>query len=260
MKRALITGANGTVGTALKAHLKAQNIEVITWDRKQTPIDIYSAMEHFVRETNPDVLFHLATASNPTGMENESWQVNYVWTSELAWITRQLGIKFVFTSSVMVFTDDAIGPFRIDSEPDASAGYGYEKLMAEKRVFHQNPNAIVARLGWQIGNSAGSNNMIDFFAKQMAENNHISASTKWYPACSFLDDTAQALHQLTQQDGGLYQVNSNTKWTFYEIASALNTKHGSKWIIQANEDFIYDQRMVDDRVAIKPLNASVCLH
>ena len=152
--KAIITGARGTVGSALSNHLTAQGHQVVPWDRAVVPIDQYQPMDDFVRRERPDVLFHLAIASRSTGVANESWLVNYEWASELAWITRQLGVRFVFTSSVMVFSDNAKGPFTVDSKPDATKGYGYEKRIAEQRVFFQNPDAVVARLGWQIGDTA----------------------------------------------------------------------------------------------------------
>lgn len=252
--RTMMTGASGAVGRGLKHYLESQGDTVITWNRQQTPIDDYAAMEDFVRAEKLDVLFHLATASTPTGRENESWLVNYEWTSELAWICRVLNVRFVFTSSVMVFTDFAKGPFTPDSQPDASEGYGYEKRRAEERVLQQNPNAVVARIGWQIGEQAGGNHMVDFFERQMQQEGHISASTRWYPACSFITDTAAALVRLANGAAGLYLVDSNTRWTFYEIATALNTRHGNRWKILSNEDFVYDQRMIE-RVAMPSLKS-----
>jgi dTDP-4-dehydrorhamnose reductase len=63
-------------------------------------------MEAFVRGHAPDVLYHLAIASQSTGRgPNESWQVNYEWSSELAWITRSLGVRRVFASTATVFSD-----------------------------------------------------------------------------------------------------------------------------------------------------------
>lgn len=252
--RAIITGASGTVGTSLVQALEAQQHKVVVWDRKTTPIDQYYPMEHFVRSERPDVLFHLATASTPTGRANESWQVNYEWTSELAWICRVLEIRFVFTSSVMVFTNDAPGPFTVESVPDAPEGYGYEKRRAEERVFFQNQEAVVARLGWQIGDTAGSNTMVDYCETQMREHGVIRASTQWYPACSFLEDTVQALIRLAQGHAGLYLVDSNTRWNFYEIVSALNQHQGHRWQIEADEAFVYDQRMLDERTEVPPLD------
>jgi dTDP-4-dehydrorhamnose reductase len=251
--KAIITGASGTVGSVLAQRLRTQGHKVVAWDRRIIPIDQYQPMEDFVRQERPDFLFHLAIASRSTGLTNESWLVNYEWASELAWVTRQLGVRFIFTSSVMVFTDDAKGPFTVDSVPDAAQGYGHEKRMAEQRVLHQNPDAIVARLGWQIGERAGSNNMIDFLEKKAAAGETIGASRKWYPACSFVSDTADALTWLASEKPGLYQINSNARWNFHEIASALNEKHGGRWKIVGNDDFVYDQRMIDPRVPIPSL-------
>jgi len=252
--KVLVTGGNGTVGSRLVQLLKKKGCEVTLWDRNKVAIDDYYQMEAFVSAVKPDIVYHLAVASTPTGKMNESWLVNYEWASELAWITKILDIRFVFTSTVMVFSDDAIGPFDLYSQPDASEGYGNEKRMAEERVLHQNPRAIIARLGWQIGEAPGSNNMIDFFDKQMQEKGHIDASSKWLPSCSFLDDTADALYRVAQLSPGIYMFNSNTHWNFYEIASALNKQYGSPWKIRANEDFVYDQRMMEERITLPPLS------
>ena len=259
MKKALVTGANGRLGKELCKYLETQGLEVIKWDRSIIPIDDYQVMEDFVRATEADVLFHLAVASELTGHENEEWFVNYEWTSELAWITRQLDIAFVFTSSVMVFTDDAKGPFTIDSQPDASEGYGYEKYQAELRTLEQNPNAVVARIGWQIGDKMGNNSMVDYLEQQMRENGEVRASTKWYPACSYFQDTSAILYQLAEGHSGLYLVDSNKKWTFFEISKALNVKHGNRWKVVPTEDFVYEQRMIDERVNIPALDKRLAL-
>ncbi len=252
--KAIITGANGTVGRMLKTLLEARGDTVICWNRTQTPIDDYAAMEAFVRSQRPDVLFHLAIASQPTGRVNEGWLVNYHWTSELAWICRQANIRFLFTSSVTVFSDFAPGPFTLNTRPDATDGYGYEKRQAEERALAQNPQAVIARLGWQIGDASGSNNMVDFLERQALEHGEIRASRLWFPACSFVADTAEVLIELADFSPGLYMVDSNTHWTFYEIANALNKRHGSRWIIKPDDDFVYDQRMIDLRVPITALN------
>ncbi len=241
--QAIITGVNGAVGTALEAQLLADGHEVTGWDRTAVPPKDLPAAEQFLQATQPDILFHLAVASQSTGKENEGWWINVEWPTQLARLCYQRNIRFVFTSSVMVFTDDAIGPFTPDSQPDAREGYGYEKLTAERQVRAANPDAVIARLGWQIGDAPGSNNMIDFLAKQDV----VRASEKWFPACSFLADTAVALQSLTYAAPGLYLLDSNGRWNFYEIAAALNNLHGNQWRIEKTADFVYDQRMRDPR-------------
>jgi dTDP-4-dehydrorhamnose reductase len=257
--RALITGAKGTVGRALSAHLAARGCDVAAWDRQQVPVDSYHAMEAFVRRADPDVIFHLAIASQPTGKHNEGWLVNYHWPSELAWIARSLGVRFVFTSTAMVFSNDAKGPFTPKSEPDAPEGYGLEKRRAEARVFFQNPGAHVVRLGWQIGETEGSNNMVDYLWQKHRHEGVIRASTKWLPACSFLQDTAAALEDAASMPPGLYHVDSNTGWNFFEIATAINSMLGKPWKVEPTEDFVYDQRLLDPRLKTAPLLARLAL-
>jgi len=251
--RAIITGASGTVGSSLAGFLRRQGMEVIPWDRRTVPVDDYWAMERFVRESAPDVLYHLATASQPTGRPGESWLINYEWTSELAWITRTLGIRFVFSSTALVFSNDARGPFTRDSQPDAAEGYGYEKRRAEERAFHQNPEARVVRLAWQIGEEPTGNNMVAFLEDKMRQEGRVRASTRWYPACALLDDTVKALHELAGAAPGLYMLDSNERWTFYEIARALNERHGGRWRVEPSEDFVFDQRMRDERIRLPSL-------
>lgn len=252
--KAVITGARGTVGSALYHYLEKEGHTAVGWDRQQVPLDNYEQMFEFLQTEQPDVLYHLAIASQPSGRDNEGWLVNYQWPSELAWLTKELGIKFIFTSTVMVYTNNATAPFTPDTVPDETEGYGADKLRAERRVQEQNPAAIIVRLGWQIGTKAGSNNMIDFLEKQMAEHGRIEASTKWYPACSFLADTAAVLTQLATADSGLYLLNSNTRWTFYEIVTTLNEQRGRPWQVIPTENFVYDQRMLDERLNTPPLN------
>ncbi len=251
-RRALITGSRGTVGQALWRHLEADGWDVIGWDRSEVPIDDYKAMMAFVREVAPGALFHLAVASQPTQdarPQDEAWRVNYEWTSELAWITRKLGIPFVFTSTVMVFTEARPGPYTIAMRPDASHDYGRDKRLAEARVFEQNPDARVARLGWQIGSGLSGNQM----GAWLHEQGEVDASTRWIPACSMLEDTAEALERIGLGRPGLYHVDANEGWSFYDLAMALRRRHEASWSISPVFGRAYDQRLLDARVAMPTL-------
>jgi dTDP-4-dehydrorhamnose reductase len=251
--KVLVTGLRGTVGSVLEAQLRGDGHQVIGWDRAAVPIDRYDAMDRFVAETAPDVVVNLAIASRPTGRDRESWLVNYDWPSELAWICRQRELRFVHASTVMVFSAAAAGPFTIESVPDADHGYGHEKRLAEARVFHQNPKATVVRLGWQIGDAAGSNNMIDYLDRQARAHDQVAASSRWLPACSFLSDTAAALVRVLSAPPGLYQLDGNERYTMFEIASALSAHHGRRWRIVETAEPEQDQRMLDPRLAVAPL-------
>ncbi len=252
--KGIITGARGTVGRVLSQTLQDRGDDVVPWDRSKVSVEFGVQMEEFIREVAPDIIFHLAIASTPTNIENEGWVVNQHWTGELARISSALGIRFVYVSTVMVFSNDAKGPFSVDSIPDATEGYGLDKLNGEQCAMNGNPQAHIVRLGWQIGDCAGSNNMIDFMETQMVEHGVIRASTQWMPATSFLQDTANALIEACKMKPGLYQIDGNRHWNFYQIVRALNQKHGNLWKVEATDDFVYDQRMLDKNLSVVNLD------
>jgi dTDP-4-dehydrorhamnose reductase len=253
--RILITGISGTIGQHLKDFLEKMGHEVYGWNRQEIPIDNYMAMESFIQEIAPDILFHLAAPSQPTGRPNENWLVHYEWSSELAWITHKCGIKFLFTSTVQVFSDTAKGPFTPQSHPDNDYGYGFEKRMAEQRILYQNPQAYIARLGWQIDTNTSGNQMAAYLEKKHNTEGKIFASTRWLPAASFLDDTVKALWEIvSHHPPAIYLLDSNRGWNFYEIATALKKLLKKRWTILPDESFVYDQRMIDPRISLPPLS------
>ncbi len=252
--KAVVTGANGTVGKVLCSILKNLKHEIVPWDRTAVPPNDPQAMKSFLEKVRPDIVYHLAIASRPIGLSDESRVINCDWPAHLASLTKSLNIRFVHASTAMVFSDNAKGPFILSSKPDATQGYGYEKRIAEERALVENPGAVIARLGWQIGDAPGSNNMLDFFASKMKEHSEIRASTRWFPACSFLQDTADGLTRLADSAAGIYMLDSNQRWTFFEIAGALNALHGNKWKVVPTEDFVFDQRMQDERAKMPALN------
>jgi dTDP-4-dehydrorhamnose reductase len=262
MPSALLTGLNGTVGRALAAALRVRGVTVHAYPRTDAPDDpaaINAALDRFA----PDVLFHLAIASQPRGLENESWRINVEWPMRLAAACRDRGVRFISTSTAMVFSDDAAGPFTVDAIPDRTDGYGFEKRTAENRIRAANPDAYVARLGWQIGDAPGGNDMLIYLEQQHREKGAIAAATRWLPACSFLEDTAAALCTLGEAKTpdnrplapGIYHVDSNDSWTFFAIARALNHRHGDRWKVTPTSDFVYDQRLLETRLPVPRLES-----
>ncbi|RMF74860.1 MAG: NAD-dependent epimerase/dehydratase family protein [Planctomycetota bacterium] len=251
---AVVTGAHGTVGRVLVDELRVRGARVAAWDRQAAPPLEAEAGEDFLRKHRPSVLFHLAIASQPTGIADESRLVNVEWPALLARVCLAERIQFVFTSTVMVFTDREQGPYHPADEPDAAEGYGFEKRLAEQRVRGENPEAIIARLGWQIGDAPGSNNMLDYLESRQREHGCVRASERWLPACSFLRDTAMVLCDMTRYLPGTYHLDSNRGWSFARIASALSRHHDGRWKIEPTQDYVYDQRMIDPRVVMPSLD------
>jgi dTDP-4-dehydrorhamnose reductase len=254
-KKVLITGANGTLGGAMHRFLISNNIEVFSWNREQVSVFNFQEMKNYILKIKPDSIFHFAMASTETGIENESWKINHDWSRDIAIIANDLNIQFVFSSTAMVFSDIKSGPFTKKSMPNASFGYGYEKLKAEESILSVNPKAYIIRLGWQIGEDYLGNNMLWHFENEQNTHKFVSASNKWFPACSFLKDTViEMVRIINQEKPSLYMIDANDGFSFYKIAICLNKKHNNRWVIVQDDSYVFDQRMIDLDCKIPKLN------
>src|SRR5690606_29603592 len=176
------------------------------------------------------------------------------WTAILARLSYEKNIKFVYISTVSVFSNENFGPHDILAIPDATDDYGEYKRNSEEVARKVNPNAYIIRLGWQIGYEKGTNNMIDFLSKRMEQDGIIRASDSWHPSTSFIKDSAAAIYQIvTNLNHGLYHVNSNDHLTFYEIVKGLITMY-HEFKVEKTNDYKADHRMVDERVEIPKLS------
>lgn len=250
----LLTGAHGTVGKALTAAATQAGHRVVAWDRQAAhPLDLASHAG-WIDHIAPDAIFHLATAATPTGADNEGWRINVEWSLHLAEIAAARALPLAFTSTAMVFDNSQSGPFTLAFPSNSREGYGFEKRMAEHGILLRHPEgARVIRLGWQIGREPAGNNMVAHAAREMQAHGQVHASCRWFPACSFLEDTAQALLRVLEAPPGLYMADSNRGHTFDQILRALAAQFGYDWAVRTNEDYIYDQRLIDPRLGLPAL-------
>jgi dTDP-4-dehydrorhamnose reductase len=235
---AIVTGLNGTVAPALAHALRERGYEVAGWDRSAVPADDPETGRRFIREVRPGAFFHVATGPPE-------------WAEAVARACAEEGVPFLFTSSVSVFSDAQQGPFEVEAIPEPSDDYGRYKLDCERRVRAAHPEAVVARLGWQIGAEPGGNHMVDHLHRKHRKEGAIAASTRWRPACSFLPDTAIALAALLEAPPGLYHLDGNPGLSFFEIATGLNALLGDPWRVDPAEEPDRDGRMLDPRPRVR---------
>lgn len=239
----LLTGLGGTVAPALAACLEAQGFAVVRWDRARVPAEDAGGAARFLGDVRPAAVAHLAMGSPD-------------WAAALAAWCAQHGARFLYTSSVSVFSAREAGPIPPERAPDATDDYGRYKAESERRVREANPGARVARLGWQIGPDAAKNTMVRFLITAMRERGEVGVSSLWFPSCSFLEDTAAVLGRLlVAGEPGTYHLEGNDGYSMLDLAHGLDRLYGLGLKIRPTTDFQYDNRMCDGRVRMTPISA-----
>lgn len=232
--RVIMTGMNGTVAPYAAKELMVCGHTVIPWDRKAVPTDSLLKTREFLLRERAEYVLHIAM-----GPEQ--------WARDMAQVCAQHGIGFLFTSTVDVLSDKNSGPYTPKDQPFSVTDYGKYKIRCEEMIKSVNPDARIVRLGWQIGREPGSNNMVDFLSKQMKDNGVIRAGRRWYPSCSYLWDTSEALLTAMGLPPGTYLFNANVNMSFYEIVQTLQKEHPD-FLVEESVGLVRDDRMIDMRL------------
>lgn len=149
MKKILITGSNGYLGSFLTSYLKKKNYDILGIDvgffrncylnkDKKKEETIYKDVRNITKFDlkNIDTIVHLAGISNDplnTLSSKTVYDPTRKYTFELAQKAKELGIKFIFASSCSVYgaTNNKL-LLNEDSYPNPQTGYSLNKLQIEK--------------------------------------------------------------------------------------------------------------------------------
>lgn len=246
--RALITGAGGTVGSALAAEIDRLGGQAVGWDRGVAAPD--ADPRPHLASVRPDAVFLLAVASTPSPIGRDVVEV--AWPVAIALAGAELGVPVVFASTVMVY-GKGDGPFTVGSPVAPLDSETVSKVEAEDGVIEA--GGRVVRLGWQIGTRPGGNHMVDHLhVVASGSGGRVIAGRRWLPACSFLADTAAALVAAAGMPSDRYLADGNDRWSHAEIVAALAGALDTGWEVVPDDSYVQDQRMFDPRLSVRTLD------
>ena len=171
---ALVTGANGFVGSALVPQLKARGYRVRAalrqarlgaWDESVVIGDLNSTVDWRVAVSGVDAIWHLAarvhvmneTETDPLAAFR---RVNVARTAELCNAAAAAGVRrLVYLSSIKVNGESSTPehPFRPEDPPAPADPYAVSKLEAEAAVLTSRVDAVVLRPPLVYGPGVGAN-------------------------------------------------------------------------------------------------------
>lgn len=165
MKRLLVTGASGFLGSNICRHAGRQ------WDvwgayfahpaaipktrRIHADLTRYKDLKALFETVAPDVVIHTAAASKPDFCQKYpavSYKINGEASIHIAGICADFQIPCIFTSTDLVF-DGHNPPYKETDPPSPINTYAEHKALAEIGMKKRNPETIICRMALLFGTS-----------------------------------------------------------------------------------------------------------
>ena len=151
MKKVLITGASGFIGSYLKEHLSGYEISTLSlrdsnW--KDQPIDA-------------DVVIHCAGLAHSRGYSSEDYfEINSKLTIDFAQHCMKTVSHFIYLSSLIVYGEGNVGLINSNSPLEPISAYGKSKVEAEKgllQIQNKDYKVSILRLPLVYGKGVSGN-------------------------------------------------------------------------------------------------------
>lgn len=163
MSNILVTGANGQLGSEIKAlgSDKTPSSYIFHFtDRTQLDITNKQAVEQYIITNNIDTIINCAayTAVDKAETDKESAEkINHLAVKNLAQISKEQNIKLIHISTDYVFDGTNHKPYTEIDTPNPQGIYGQTKLAGEQAIMDTSlPNSIIIRTSW-VYSSFGAN-------------------------------------------------------------------------------------------------------
>jgi dTDP-4-dehydrorhamnose reductase len=211
--KALITGAEGQIGTELQATAPAR-WEVIPCGSDKLDVTRGDAARAVIGRERPAVVLHAAAYTNVDSAERETERaeaVNAAGAANVAAAASEVGARMIYLSTDFVF-DGSLGRPYLPEDPARPLGvYGRTKLAGERAALET--GSLVVRTAWVY--SAQGRNFVRTMLEQMNGPGPVNVVSDQVGTPTWARPLAQALWQAAGQP----ELRGIVHWTDAGVAS-----------------------------------------
>jgi dTDP-4-dehydrorhamnose reductase len=228
MNNILLTGANGQLGSEIKALApKYANYNFLFTDAKALDITNKEAVQNYLTNNNINTIINCAAYTAVDKAESEpalANNINHLAVANFAQLAKDKNIKLIHISTDYVFDGTAHTPYVETDAPNPPSVYGKTKLAGERAMQKINPaNSIIIRTSWVYSNYG--NNFVKTMLRIAKERDEINVVADQIGTPTNAADLAQAivtiLPKIKNEVVGLYHYSNDGVCSWYDFAKTI---------------------------------------
>ena len=236
MRKILVTGANGQLGSEIKA-LKEQyaSFEFIFTDVEDLDITDPDALAVYLDERKPAYIINCAAYTAVDKAETDlelARKINRVAPKLLAEACNARGLKLIHVSTDYVFNGMAHMPYTEEAPTSPDSAYGLTKLEGEQEIEAVCEESVIIRTSWLY--SAYGNNFVKTMLRLGKERDELGVifdqiGTPTY-ACDLADVILTIVSKIeageSKDTWGIYHYSNEGVCSWYDFAYEIFRQEG----------------------------------
>lgn len=232
MKKVLLIGKNGQLGSELAKDASAFDLEIFSFCKEELDVTNYMQMKEKIEKIKPDIVINTSAYHVVSMCEQNpllAMAVNFIAVQNLARICQENNIIFVTYSSDYVFNGtkgtpndeyDTLNPLQV---------YGLSKLAGEYAALYVHPGGVfIIRTCGIYGGKKGSpekGNFVLNIIKEAQDKEVIEVSCEQIVSPTYAGDLSMATLKLITSEAkpGIYHLVNEGVCSWYEFTKEIFT-------------------------------------
>ena len=226
MKKILVTGSNGQLGSCIKIKSKEQKtLDFVFSDSKGLDVTNSKQIDEVFSNNNFDYCINCAAYTAVDQAEDESdiaYNINTLGAKNLAEASKKYKVTLIHVSTDFVFNGQAQVAYKETDITNPLGVYGSTKLEGEKEIQSKLPEHYIIRTSWLY--SEFKNNFLKTMLNLASKKDALGVVNDQFGTPTNANDLSEAILKIIiseKKEYGLYHFSNLGETTWYEFAKAI---------------------------------------